>query len=97
MSKHYSLSKKQLHLNLNRLESLFAEGLKTEEVSELLQILIKERVTPKDILKHGKTGRFEVRYLYGVLVILPSHKGKSGRFWQWDMIFSPVSLAKSSV
>lgn len=96
MSKYFSSNDKQLCLNVNRFESPFADGLKTKELKLLLEILTKERLSPREILNRGKNGRFEVRYSKGVLLITPSQKGKSGRFWQWDVILSSSSLIPSS-
>ena len=96
MSKHSNLNKEQPHLNLNQFESPFANSLKTKEVRELLRILTKEEVSLRDILNRGRNGKFEGCYLYGVLLIFPSEKGKSGRLWRWNVIFSPVSLTQAS-
>lgn len=86
MSRHYNANNEQLHLNLNRYESPFAEALRTEEVRELIEMLTKERLATRDILNQARNGELQVCYLYGTLRIHPSHKGKSGRLWRWDVI-----------
>jgi hypothetical protein len=87
----------QLHLNLKHFESPVANGLTTREVREFLKIVARENLSSKEIRDRARHGRFEVSYLYGVLLIFPSNEGKSGKFWRWDVILSPKSLANLSV
>lgn len=94
---HSRSNNAQLHLNLKHFESLVANELTTREVREFLKIVAKETVSSKEIRDRAKNGRFEVAYLCGVLLIFPSQKVKSGKFWRWDVVFSPASLANSSV
>jgi hypothetical protein len=84
------------NLNLNQLESILADGLLTEKVKELVKTLANKQVSTEDIREKAKNGKLEFVYSYGVLRIVPSHKGKSGRCWRWDVIFSPVSLSQVS-
>ncbi|MHC5939361.1 hypothetical protein [Nostoc sp.] len=94
---NYSNSKhEQSSLNINQLESLLADGLFTQKVQELIRMLTNEQVSTKDIRKQAEKGRLQLRYSYGVLRVIPSHKGKSGRCWRWDVIFSPVSWMQVS-
>ncbi|MEA5554330.1 hypothetical protein VB713_25685 [Anabaena cylindrica UHCC 0172] len=83
-------------LNLNQLESILADGLLTKKVRELVKMLVDRKVSTEEIREKAKNGKLEFSYSYGVLRIVPSHKGKSGRCWRWDVIFSPVSLSQVS-
>ncbi len=94
----HSNTKQDQHpsLNINQLESVLADGLLTDKVRELVKMLANKQVSTEDIREKAKTGKLEFVYSYGVLRIVPSHKGKSGRCWRWDVIFSPVSLSQVS-
>jgi len=94
----HSNTKQDQHprLNVNQLESVLADGLLTEKVKELVKMLVNKQVSTEDIREKAKNGKLEFVYPYGVLRIVPSHKGKSGRCWRWDVIFSPVSLSQVS-
>lgn len=94
---YYSNSKhEQSSLNLNQLESVLADGLFTQKVQELIRMLTNEQISTKDIRKQAGKGRLQFQYSYGILRIIPSHKGKSGRCWRWDVMFSPVRCPQVS-
>lgn len=97
MKVHHNSNNAQLHLNLKQFKSPVANGLTTRQVSNLLEIVAKEKVSSKEIRDRSSNGRFEVCYKCGVLIIFPSQNEKLGKFWRWDVVFSPVSLASSSV
>jgi hypothetical protein len=96
MPNYYNSKHKQSSLNLTQLESLLADGLLTQKVRKLIQMLTNEEVSTKDIRQIAGKGKLQFRYSCGVLRIVPSHKGKLGRCWRWDVIFSPISLSPVS-
>ncbi|MFB2934960.1 hypothetical protein ACE1B6_06750 [Aerosakkonemataceae cyanobacterium BLCC-F154] len=93
---NYKPTSSQLELNLNNFEFPVANGLTTEKVREFLEIVAKAKLSAQEIRTRAKNGKLEVGYLYGVLQIFPSQTRKSGKFWRWDIVLSPISLANSS-
>ncbi|MBW4670054.1 MAG: hypothetical protein KME60_22240 [Cyanomargarita calcarea GSE-NOS-MK-12-04C] len=96
MHGHSNLKHQQLSLNFKGFEYFLVEGLFTKAVRELIQIIANKQITTKDIHQYAEKGGLQLRYSYGILRIVPSYKGKSGRFWRWDVICSPVSLKSVS-
>jgi len=92
MYKHDSIKHQQLSLNFKGIEYCLVEALLTKAVRELIHIIADKRITTQDIYQHAQKGGLELRYSYGILRIVPSYKGKSGRFWRWDVMCSPVSV-----
>lgn len=90
-SKHHQLS-----LNINCSEYVLLDGLFTKRVRELIQIFTNKSVTVEYIHKQAGKGKLQLSYSYGTLNIVPSLKGKSGRFCRWDITFSPTSLKSLS-
>ena len=96
MQEHSSLNTGQSNLNLMRVGSPVADSLATKEVRQLLQTITKEKVSAKEILHQGRNGKLQVPYMHGVLLISPSQRSKSGRFWRWDVFFCPTVLREVS-
>ncbi len=94
--KHSNLKSNQLELNINKLEFTLVESLTTREVSQLIHIVVKKRISSKQILDRARNGKLEISHTYGVLIIFPSCQGKSGRFWRWDVLSSPKILTHLS-
>lgn len=48
--KHSNLNSNQLELNINKLEFTFIESLTTREVSQLIHIVVKKKISSEKIL-----------------------------------------------
>ncbi|WP_414565145.1 MULTISPECIES: hypothetical protein [unclassified Anabaena] len=83
-------------LNLSQSRCVLAEGLFTNKVAKLIQMLVNKRVSTTEIRQQAKNGNLEFPYSHGILQVRPSRQGKPGKKWRWDVIFSPISWTKIS-
>lgn len=91
MKNNDSTKWQQLSLNINYSEFVLLDGLLTKQVLKLVRIFTNEPVTAKQIHQQlAQVGKIQFVCDRGTLSLVPSFKGKSGKFWRWDIIFSPI-------
>jgi hypothetical protein len=81
----------QPYLNLTLHEDFLAANLEGEQVSKLLEIVARQKLSVEEICERAMNGRFQIEYDYGALII--DHAGKSER---WNLSLCPTSLMDTS-
>lgn len=91
MYMHYNSNTEQRTLNVHQVQATLAEGLKTQQVRALIDILTGKQLSAYKLVKLAKSEQPELLYSQGKLTIRLSSKKKKGRYQLWDVVLLPTS------
>jgi hypothetical protein len=83
--KHHNSSVRSPSLNWQNFCFPLGEYLTTRKLRSLIQEICDAQLSAREIEQKGKSGRFEILWEYGVLVVTPAMKASPNRLLHWDL------------
>ncbi len=87
----YNSNIEQRTLNVHQVQATVAEGLKTQQVRSLIDILTGKQLSAYQLVKLARSKQPELPYPQGRLTVRLSSKEKKGRHRLWDIVLVPTS------
>lgn len=85
----------QLTLNWGNAKFLIATNLTTTSAAGIIEKITGEKLSSGEILRRGKSGKFEIAYSCGILSLCLSNGTRTTRQWyHWDLSIEPRSISQ---